>query len=182
MRPFPLLAATTTFLAVPALAHSQQWSGWIRGGHSVVFLGSEDHRTGFGVAVQWEQPWGRLRYRSHSASLVLEGSFDRTYSAGEGRSPADTTNYWNLLAVGRYYGGWRGKARGFVELGWGASYGERRTEDLDVRLNSTPVIGGGYEHRDGTLAALRFLHISNAGFGKRNQGQNQLWLMLGRRF
>ncbi|HVL39184.1 MAG TPA: acyloxyacyl hydrolase [Fimbriimonadaceae bacterium] len=174
------LTCTGAHLCLPADRQSD-WAAWVGAGHSVVFMGSEDHRTGGMLSIQWEQEWGQLDYRSRPGVLVLEGYLNRTRSFGEGRSPADTTNSYGLLALARFYSGWRGSIRGFLELGWGAQYTERRTEDLDVRLNSSPVFGGGYEWRNGLMLGLRFLHVSNAGFGKRNQGQNQLWLMVGSR-
>ena len=96
------------------------------------------------------------------------------------------TKAFGILAMSRWHG--RRDARGqgfFLDLGWGLQIADRRSLDLDSRLNSTPVVGFGTTLPLGAqelMIGLRYLHVSNAGLVGRNQGSNQFFLTAGVRF
>jgi hypothetical protein len=73
----------------------------------------------------------------------------------------------------------------YFEIGTGLNLSDMRTEDLSSRLTSTPAIGLGLAFRTGRtefMVGARLLHMSNAGLEGTNQGQNQLFIVVGIRF
>lgn len=165
-----LFSATT-------LAIAQQESIHLFGSQSLMWIGSQDIRRGVGIAYQTAKPDPRLSFRRNEAQLVFEGYAMHTWGGRRGRD-RDQASMLGALALARYEyaNGW------FYELGWGLQYANPTTHDLDSRLNSTPTLGLGYVFDcAGTdvRTTLRFMHSSNGGTNPPNQGQNQLWLMIG---
>lgn len=151
---------------------------------SLLVLGSEDRRSGFGASIQWLNPEKRLAFRRYPAKLGYE--FYALHTTGHdttGRRPGVTTTAAGALVFARYEFPAR-SIRMFFDLGWGLQVADRISQDLDTRLNSTPMFGAGIivGRERPVYIALRLLHMSNAGTNKPNQGQNQLQLLVGVRF
>ncbi|AIE85440.1 hypothetical protein OP10G_2072 [Fimbriimonas ginsengisoli Gsoil 348] len=154
-------------------------------GQSVAFLGSEDIRYGFGVGLGFGKPEHRFRFRTLPAQLVYEGYVDRTTSRFAYTRVRST---WAVggLVYSRWF--WPQDKQGrsmYGDFGWGLQYTTATSRDLDITLNSTPMIGFGGIFPGGRrdyLIGLRLLHISNGGVKKPNQGQNQFFLTIGIRY
>jgi hypothetical protein len=185
------LQVGTVFLALSGLAGAQQdfrdRPSWYVGGflgQSSVFLGSEDIRQGIGFSVAYAKPEPRFRFRSVKAQMVLEAYYNPTTSINEPTSP--DTRAAGILTMARWHGRRDQYGQGFFfDLGWGFQLADRRTIDLDSRINSTPTIGVGTTFPLGNqelLLGLRLLHASNGGLVGRNQGSNQFMLTFGVRF
>jgi hypothetical protein len=181
----------SVLLAVSAVGSAQEdfrnRPSWYVGGflgQSAIVLGAEDIRQGGGLSIAYAKPEPRFRFRSTRAQLVLEAYTDRTHSVNEPKSP--DTKAFGVLAMARWHGRRDQYGQGFYfDLGWGFQLADRRTIDLDSRLNSTPVIDLGTTFplgRQELMVGLRFLHASNAGLVGRNQGSNQFFLTAGVRF
>jgi hypothetical protein len=155
-------------------------------GQALLSLGSEDIRNGAGAALTYTIPYDRLRFRSYRGELSLETYYHASYSGGASGKPPNKTNAGGILALGRYRGRSRNGVAGYFELGWGFQYADKRTVDLDSRLNSTPTAGIGVVTRAPTgneiFVGLRLMHVSNAGIVGRNQGQNQFFGTIGFKF
>lgn len=157
----------------------------IFGGQSMTILGSEDRRTGFGLGIGFGRPEPQFRIRGIRSQLVCEAYYDHTSSRGASGFGPNQADSFGLLA----YGLWRWpKKRGlglYATAGWGLQYTNRTSVDLDSKINSTPMLGLGVSWDTGGgegSIGLRFVHISNAGFVGRNQGQNQLYVVYSWRF
>lgn len=184
------------FLAVPAAALASLCLNpapdrpriYVEGfaGHSIVTLGSEDHRIahGFAIGVDIEAP-RRFRYRQILPHLIIEGYHHRSRSSGASGEPGNRTDAYGLLQILRYEKGLGKNINLYFDIGMGLQYADQRTVDLSGRLSSTPMFGGGlaFHCKEATYyLGLRMFHISNAGLQGNNQGQNQFLFTLGVRF
>lgn len=171
----------------PALAIADGWDRpiyWISGGKTWEILGSQDLRHGYGLHVQWAKPDRRLSFRQNRAKLVWEGYYMHSTGGRPNRTDDIQTNL-GLLALARYEQGPPGTARSYWEAGWGLQYISRLGPDINLHLNSTPTLGGGYIWPWGERelwVSARYHHISNGGLRKPNQGQNWLQVMVGVKF
>jgi hypothetical protein len=153
-----------------------RWGVRVFIGQSLLMLGAEDIRDGAGIGFNYTVPYKRLRYHSTPAELELEGYFHATHSGGASGKPENDTNAFGILGVGRWAGMRIFGTPTYLELGWGLQYADKRSVDLDSRLNSTPTLGIGFilhaSRGQRAYLGLRLMHVSNAGFVGRNQGQN----------
>ncbi len=176
-----LFASFFIATAVAASAKSERYLN-VLGERSLIVLGSQDRRYGFGVSYQTLRPEKRLSIGKNEGKLMIEGYLLRTYTDYKPWVPGDANFDTGVLVSGRYEFPLRDKStKGFWEAGWGLHLSDEGTYDLDSVINSSPTVGVGIkwlEKRPITLTA-RLMHISNAGSVGRNKGQNQLWIMLG---
>jgi hypothetical protein len=149
------------------------------------WLGSEDIRRGGYYGLQYAKPEPRFTVWNHRAQMVLEGYYMFTKGQGFDLEPVNHLHQFGGLISARY---WARQDRGlerYIEFGWGLTYGDQTTRDLDTQILSTPMIGVGtvvpIEGEELFLSA-RFFHISNAGFGEANQGSNQFHFLFGYRY
>jgi hypothetical protein len=155
------------------------------GGRSQLYLGSEDPRRTGGIGLAFGRLEPRLRFRATPGELFVEGYYAHSGTPGASGSGPNETEALGALAYARYRlengRGWHA----YGDLGWGLQYATQTTVDLDSRFNSTPILGIGvaFDTFEGEMSVgLRMLHISNAGLSGRNQGQNQLFVVLGFRY
>lgn len=188
-----ILMAGTAALAAPAITSAQRLphnrqSQYLYGyfGQSVSWLGSEEIRLGGGLGYALGKPEPRFQWGRISSQLVYDAYIGNTsgrsgYSVGN-----ETTTAMGVLAYGRWFWPRDEKGRGmYADLGWGLQYANHTSRDLNLTFNSTPTLGVGGVFPTGNrevLLGLRYLHVSNGGLKKPNQGQNQFYLMLGLRF
>jgi hypothetical protein len=161
------------------------WYGGTYGGRSVIILGSEDLRAGGGFFVAYSRNERQLRFEDRPGEFVIEGYFGQTRSNGVKDRPPNLTTELGLVGLARYRYPWTGSLSTFIDVGWGLQYTSQRTNDLNSRLNSSPIIGYGVSiptHGTELTISLRLLHLSNAGMAPPNKGQNQLLLSVGMRF
>ncbi len=165
--------------------HQAHWFAWAFAGKSWFVLGSEDSRSGWGLAIQRVKEESRLRFRKSPGQVVLEGYYLHTRGGGKFGRPRDITDALGFLVMGRYESRQHGNFGTFLEGGIGLQVASQETIDLPSQINSTPTVGGGIffpvGHTRG-YAGIRLLHISNGGTKGNNPGQNQLHLMAGVRF
>lgn len=158
---------------------------WVSGYGSILFMGSQDRRTGWGLSYQRIVPLRVLNERSTPGWLVLEANYLQSKSDRFDRSLGKVgVQCLGVLAMARYEQH-RGILPNFVEIGWGLQLSNHVSLDNSSVLNSTPVAGMGVFLGKGPGAVavgLRYLHASNAGFRGNNKGQNQLHLMVGFKF
>jgi hypothetical protein len=152
---------------------------------SLPILGSQDKRVGLTLGFQVAKREKRFSYDNHPVDLVWDINLSHNYGGGWNLRPRDKTWNASVLVLGRRSFPTQNESKWFVELGWGLNLASNPTFDLDATLNSSPILGVGYEfpyQGKRAVVALRLNHISNAGFVGANQGQNQLQLMMGIRF
>ncbi len=169
---------------IPAVANAQHSLLHLYSDQTLLILGSQDSRRGLGFAYQFVKPEKRFDFRQVRAEMVYEVYAHRSWGGRKGRV-RNTQNNFGIAGLARYEQGKPGKSRSFWEAGWGLQLVDRTSQDIDTRLNSTPMIGAGWIHSQGgneTYYSLRYFHISNAGTKGSNQGQNWLQLMVGLRF
>ncbi len=164
-------------------SHSWYFSGFF--GQSLHIFGSEDLRTGGGFSIGYGRPEPRFRYKTIPAQFLVEGYVDHTASAGHGGDEPNKTNAAGVLFMARYRFPTRVNFGTYFDIGMGLQAADKTTVDLNSQYNTTPVAGGGFTFRKGSkewLVGLRFLHISNGGTHRPNQGQNQLYGTIAVRF
>lgn len=156
--------------------------GW--GGRGQLILGSSDPRVTGGFSFGYGMPDPRLRYHHIPGQFMREFYIQRSHSGGT-NEPRNDANAIGFLPYGR----WRfatGRGFGFYfDAGLGVQYQDRTSVDLDLKLNTTPMLGAGVATRVGdteVLYGIRLLHISNGGRRKPNNGSNQLLLTVFVRF
>lgn len=152
------------------------------GGASQLLLGSEDRRLAWYGGLQRVTPRSRIRLLGHPDAMAIEGYVMHSHGGGDEGVPRDQS--WAIGALISWQTAGAHSPWAF-EYGWGLQVANRTTQDIDSQLASTPMIGGIYRLSDRAFLSLRLFHISNAGLGSRgaqrgkNQGQNQLHLLLG---
>jgi hypothetical protein len=152
---------------------------------TMLILGTADARSGFGLSYASAQPEPRFAIRHHPAQIVYEGYYEHT-SSGAVEKQSNSLDAYGGLSYARWH--WHLGSTNldwFTDLGWGFEYGSRHTYDLDSLVNSTPVfdVGTGWPiGKQELTVTVRYLHMSNGGTVKPNDGQNQLILMAGVRF
>jgi len=155
-------------------------------GQGQLIFGSQDPRYGGGILFGYGRPEPRFQLGQIPAQLVYEGYADETRSPGAGGESPNETFAVGVLGLSRWRWPLDKNGNGvYVDLGWGLQFANQATIDLDSELNSTPVLGFGGTFKSGTqeyMIGLRYLHISNAGFKKPNDGQNELLLTFGVRY
>lgn len=155
------------------------WLLWGYPTRSWLILGTAELRNGWGVSLQRVMPSRHLSYGPNQAKVVFEAYYLNT--EGLNRGPKIQTHSIGGIVLARYEYGPPTETRPYWEAGWGLQWANRKSPDLDTRLNSTPVAGAGIVFRGRAMCHLgvRFIHMSNAGTNKPNNGQNQLQLMIG---
>lgn len=149
------------------------------------WLGSEDTRRGAMYSVSYARQEPRLHFWGYDAELDIEAYYMFTKGGADFLAGPNSSHHYGVLLIGRYYQRYSKSMRGFLEGGWGLQFTNRLTHDLDARLNSTPMIGGGvvFPYRgDEVMVSLRYFHISNAGTAGDNEGLNFFQLSVGLRF
>lgn len=160
------------------------WYITLYGGESAKILGSQDVRTNYGLGVSYSRPERHFKWRHGPADLVLEGYYEHSIGdPAEGR----TNRYSDAIGfIG--YARFRFVKRDYslyFDIGEGVQIADVESHDLDTKVNSSPMIGGGIAIRQGsreTLIGVRILHLSNAGLRGSNRGQNQLLFTVSVRF
>lgn len=185
-----LVALAATALPAPAQDHVDP----TRRAYKVVYVapfvslgiaGSQDKRTGFYLGYQTVRPEKRLQLGRKPFNLVLEGNVGYSYGGGWNARPRDETVTAGILGLMRFERMGPSRRGFFYEAGFGAYYASEETLDVNLRWNTTPVVGMGWFLPSGSKDyqfGLRLYHISNGGRRKPNQGQNQLAFMFGMRF
>lgn len=151
-------------------------------GRSLTVLGSEELRRGYTLGLQYEMPNTRVRLFGHDAKLVLEGYYGNNSRGFLDLEPPNTLVSFGALAFYRFRKHLHGDTVWLIDVGWGLTYGSEKTRDLDSRLNSTPTVSLWVSHGPRNrefMYGIRFMHLSNAGFVGKNQGQNQVYLTFG---
>jgi len=155
-------------------------------GKSIGWLGSEEVRVGGGVGYAVGKPEPRFAWGRITAQVVYEGYVNHTWGMSSYKGHDVNTIGVGALAYGRWFWPKDSAGRGmYADLGWGLQYANHPTHDLDLKVNSTPVVGIGGLFPAGKreyMIGLRYLHVSNAGTKEPNQGQNQFYLLFGVRF
>lgn len=180
------------FLAVPCFlalclcsrAQSPGRVAWLSGGKTWQILGSQDIRNSYGLHVQWTKADPRLSFRQNKAQLVSELYYMHS-AGGRPNRTRDIQYNFGILALGRFELGASGTLHSYWECGWGLQYINRTGPDINLHFNSTPCLGAGLvfpTSRGDLWLGARYLHISNAGLKRPNQGQNWLQVMLGASF
>lgn len=179
--------ALTAALILPFCSLAQDFGRptyFISGGKSLQVLGSQDIRNGYGLHVQWSKPEKRFSFRQNRANMVLETYYMHSTGGRPNRTDDIQTNL-GLLVMGRFEQGQPGEQRWYWETGWGLQYISRLGPDINLHINSTPTIGAGLiipRGKQEFFVGARYLHISNGGFRRPNQGQNWIQMMLGVKF
>lgn len=171
--------------ADPRIRPSWYLAGFV--GQAAQILGTSDIRTGFGFLVGYGRPEPKFRFRTIPAQIVYELYYNTTTSPGVDKTPPNRTFAVGGLVIARFR--WPVDKIGngiYGDIGWGLQYADHPTIDLDSRLNSTPVfgVGGTFPQTNGNefMLGVRWLHASNAGTKKPNNGQNEFYLVVGIRF
>jgi hypothetical protein len=176
-------------LLIPAacLAQSYDRPAWyltFYGGSSARILGTQDIRTNYGVGISYSRPERHFKWRHGPANLVLEGYYEHSIGEpAEGRSSTFTESV-GFIGYARFRFIKRDYAL-YFDIGEGINFSNLESPDLDTKINSSPMIGGGVAIRQGsreTLLGVRILHLSNAGLRGSNRGQNQILFTVSVRF
>ena len=156
--------------------------GWLDAGQSITVLNSQNiHRT-FNFTLQHVARQRRLSFHQTPGYLVLEGYYHHSVSSGVKALGSNQTDSLGILAMARYEYRTQRRPFWFAEIGWGLQWASKSTFDLNSQFNSTPVVSGGVilpTHGNELYLGLRYLHISNGGLKKPNNGQNQIHLIAG---
>lgn len=191
MRQGRLLGLSTALLAVVVAGAQEVPRGkwFIEGftGKSLVpFLGSEDPRSARGIGIGYISHVPRwLTSDPDRSELWQQIYYHRSTSPGFRGRLRNGTDSWGILTTVRYWAPVGRTTSVYFEIGAGLNLSDMRTEDLSSRLTSTPAVGLGFAFRTGRtefMIGARLLHMSNAGLEGTNQGQNQLFLVVGIRF
>lgn len=149
------------------------------------FLGSEDIRHGNAWFVGYGRPEPRFQIGAIPAQWVWSAYVMPSKGNYLDGIPGFHTTAYGILSHGRWRWPTRDGVGAYVDAGLGVQYVNRLSRDINTRYNSTPyaAIGVGIQTgRTETLIGVGFLHVSNAGTKRPNQGQNHLMLMVGVRF
>jgi len=149
------------------------------------WLGGEDARPGTIWALSYVKPEPRFRYKSNPAQVVHSIYYMPTRTAALDGNPANTLYTYGYRVMARYWNEYIPGVNTFLDLGWGISWGNRRTQDLSNQLNSTPSVGLGIMFNSGgteLLFTVRYFHMSNAATNNENQGFNAFQYTIGIRF
>lgn len=152
---------------------------------SVEILGSADSRRGGHFYAQYAKPEPKWTWRDFPAQLVVEGYYTYHKGGNVDLAPIETLHASGLLVMARYWNTNPRFPNTFFEFGWGLHFGDRLTPDLDWPVSSTPTFGIGLLTHTGDthlIWTLRLMHVSNAGLGRINRGQNGLIFMVGYAF
>ncbi len=139
---------------------------------SVLILGSDDSRSGYGISYGYGKPDRGLKCVFGKGERVSEVYLERTHSRGVNTDKANDTYALGGMVIARYW-----HRHTYFDAGFGIQLENKTTNDLTNNLNSTPMLGGGMVFNSGGrsyLLGFRFLHISNGGTRQPNPGQNQL--------
>lgn len=164
---------------------SRYWfgSGTVVMGQDVI--GSEDVRRGGMYGIGYARPEPRFTFQGNRAQIAGELYYMFTRGYGYEFQPVDHLHNWGLTVRARYWQRWIRGMDTYLDLGWGLSYGNKRTVDMDARLNSTPFIGVGTAVsflRSELHLGVRWWHMSNAGLVGNNQGHNSIQYVIAYRF
>lgn len=184
------LAVIAGLSLLPAISPAQQsflkpaWYGSIFVGHSYRILRSQDIRTDYGFGFAWQKLEPHFKWRHGPAQLVIEGYYQHSNGQQFGTTRGQVTE-----AIGAiWYARFRFFSRGlnlYGDIGEGVQLSTSESRDLGTRLNSTPMLGGGFSIRQGDreiLIGLRLMHLSNGGLNAINRGQNQALIYTSFRF
>jgi hypothetical protein len=171
-------------LTASSFAQSPRGSWYVSlfGGHSARILGSQDIRTNYGFGLSWQKDEPRFHWRNGPSQLVFEAYYE--HSNGQEHPTGQVTDALGVI----WYARFRFPSRRFnlfLDIGEGAQISTSESFDLGTRLNSSPMIGGGFAIRQGrqeTLVGVRMLHLSNANAVPNNRGQNQLFFYVAVKF
>lgn len=150
-------------------------------------LGSEDARRGQVYYIGKSFYSRRLSARNVPGQFVVETYFNNSLGGGfEPGLPKDQLHVFGITAGFRWYPTWVRDHAVYAQIGWGLSWADTTTKDLDSRVNSTPYLGIGTTWAMGGglrgVFEVRYFHMSNAGLVGHNQGSNQIQYLLGIQF
>lgn len=177
-----VIAATLAATPLQAQTHEAPvnqtyWTAGAGALHTQKWLGSADIRRGGHYFVTHNRPEPRFAFQNHPAAVSVMGYYTVHKGGGFFGQPFNALHAWGVLVTARY---WNRDTRAlptFLEVGWGLHFGNRWIEDIDTPVASTPTLGLGILVEFGdtpVIFAARWMHVSNAGFGSRNRGQNGL--------
>mgnify|MGYP000957790858 CR=1 FL=1 len=141
------------------------------------WLGSADIRRGGHYFVTYNRPEPRFAFQNRPGTMSLMGYYTVHKGGGFFGQPFNALHAWGVLMTARYWNRDNRALPTFYEVGWGLHFGNRWIEDIDTPIASTPTLGAGvlvqFGEQEG-IFAVRWMHVSNAGTGFRNRGQNGL--------
>ncbi|MBS1717092.1 MAG: acyloxyacyl hydrolase [Armatimonadetes bacterium] len=149
-------------------------------GRSLKVLGTEEIRTGIGFLYGYGRPDRRLSFHGIPAQMVYEVYGDFTHSSGVDTNSSTFDFAVGALAIARYRTPVEKDHGFYFDIGFGAQYVSQTSHDLNLNMNTTPMLGSGYFYPMGkheAMLGIRLLHISNGGRKKPNDGQNQLYVL-----
>jgi hypothetical protein len=181
----------SVFLASPARAED----GWSKtgisrsigffGGQTLLILGSDDVRRGYGGFFSYGRPEPKFKLWSVPAQLVFEIGADVTSSNGAIQFPPNTHGAVWAFPYARYRFRTRHGMGLYLDAGMGLYY-THQSHDLNSNLLTSPTVDLGVAFRNGPkdefLVGVRFRHVSNGGTNPPNAGQNGLFLTAEYRF
>lgn len=113
----------------------------------------------------------------------VEGSLGASYLGDSDTRFNGSVNMFALYYLDRFE---TDSVRPYAEAGIGLIYTDYQVEGQDYRFNFNPQAGLGVEFKQenakACFLAMRLHHISNAGIGSSNRGQNSVVCMFGRYF
>jgi hypothetical protein len=186
--PYPVRNNVSTEGMVASIGSGEKEFNYYTLGYSVrsqLILGSEDQRSGggFSLAVGREDP--KLRSGNVPGELIWETYFMNTTSEGVNGDPPNSSASFGVLASGRWRWSFRSDMNFFGDVGFGIQWLNQTSYDVPLAFNTTPSFAFGMEFKTkggAVLAGARLLHVSNAGRGATNPGQNLLQWFIGFRY
>jgi hypothetical protein len=152
---------------------------------SQLILGSEDQRSGGGFSLAVGRNDRKLRSGNVPGELIWEAYFMNTTSEGVNGDPPNSSASFGVLASGRWRWEFRRDMNFFGDFGFGIQWLNHTSNDVPLAFNTTPSFAFGMEFKTkggAVLAGARLLHVSNAGRGTTNPGQNLLQWFIGFRY
>lgn len=141
------------------------------------WLGSADIRRGGHYFVTYNRPEPRFSFQNRIGTISVMGYYTVHKGGGFFGRPFNILHAWGVLVMARYWNRDERPLPTFCEVGWGLHFSDRWIEDVDAPISSTPTVGAGvlvdFGEQEG-IFAVRWMHVSNAGLGPRNRGQNGL--------
>lgn len=172
-------------LVLPGLSFAQHSQRFFAGPvFGAAILGSEDLRKGVAVYYGHAAPSRPFSFKNVEGLFVVEGYANGTIGGGFDDIATNSLGLFGVTFGARYPLAMVGRG-GYVQGGWGLSYGSAITRDLDSRVNSTPYLAIGRTFANDGLSnffELRYMHFSNAGLAGSNQGSNQVQFLFGVEF
>jgi opacity protein-like surface antigen len=188
---FAALLSTLPQLSQAAIAQDSEWSKTgtshsfgVFAGQTIVTLGSNDIRRGYGGYFSYGKPEPQFKLWSIPAQLVYEFGVDTTHSSGYQEGANDHAAVW-AFPYARYRFRTRHRMGAYLDAGVGLYY-THTSADISSVISTSPTVDFGVAFRQGAkdelLVGLRLRHVSDAGLRGPNAGQNGLFLVVEYRY